>query len=422
MFNCLNSWTVSVATSLRSCTSLAPRTRARILIRVRERTAALPDRCRGTLIAVWGNDGPPAHISTESVEYVDAPIHLPLLPCSVGSTRHTDAVAAVSEVLEDYWRLPFWPQLPNRAPEEQMIPQTGLSLPGATWDGEVITWSGAISDTDLGNAGPPPRERAAGLYELLDRLSSLPEERKSKVVKGQIVGPMTLSRWSRDQSGRSPYQDLETLQRLGAWLGAAAAQQAQAFQRLGYQAIILFDEPELASIGEPTIPLPWREVTPVLRAAIEPVQRIGALAGIHCCASPNWTRILDSRPNLIHFDAREGHVEDVIEHHRAVREHVARGGYLGWGLWPTDGRGPLPFDSKEMQYFLANKARDLSFVDASVGLIFKRSMLTGVCGGAGLDETTERQVARDLEALSMGIRRRYWIAATTDVDPDAPLT
>ncbi len=353
---------------------------------------------------------------------MDAPIHLPLLPCGIGSTRHTDAATAVTEVLEDYWRLPFWPQLPNRMPEELMIPQTGLSLPGASWDGELLTWSGEISDTDLANAALPPRNRAAGLYELLERLPDVPNERKSSVVKGQIIGPVTLSRWSRDRSGRSPHEDPESLQRLGAWLGAAAAQQAQAFQRLGYQAIILFDEPELASVGEPTIPLPWREVTPVLRAAIEPVQRVGALAGFHCCASPNWTRILDSRPNLIHFDAREGHVEDVIEHHRAVREHVARGGYLGWGLWPTDGIGPLPFDSRDMQYFLANKARDLSFVDASVGLIFKRSMLTGVCGGAGLDETTERQVARDLEELSMGIRHRYWIAATTDVDPDAPLT
>ncbi len=353
---------------------------------------------------------------------MDAPIHLPLLPCGVGSIRHTDAVEAVTEVLEDYWRLPFWPQLPNRSDEEQMIPQTALGLPGASWDGDYVTWGGELSDTDLANAGLPDRERTSGLYELLERLPTVSEARRSQVVKGQIVGPVTLSRWMRDGDGAAPHDDLPTLRRLAFWLGAAAAEQARAFQRIGYQAIIVFDEPELASVGEPSIPLPWREVVPVLRAAIEPVQRIGALAGIHCCAAVNWTRALDARPNLIHFDAREGHVEDLIVHHRAVREHVARGGYLGWGLWPTDGRGPLPFDPKEMQYFLANKARDLSFVDASVGLIFKRSMLTGVCGSAALDGASERQVARDLEELSMGIRRRYWIAATTDVDPDAPLT
>lgn len=360
--------------------------------------------------------------STEAVDSVDAPIHLPLLPCGIGSTRHVDAAEAVAEVLDDYWRLPFWPQLPNRSSHELMLPQIGLSLPDASWDGELIHWSGELSDADIANAGLPPQDRAAGLYELIEQLPKVAEGRQSKVVKGQLVGPLTLARWSRTAAGASPLEDVETLERLGAWLGAAAAEQARVFQRLGYQAIMMFDEPELAMVGELSIPLPWREVTPVLRAAIEPVQRVGAIAGIHCCAAPNWTRTLDARPNLIHFDARDGHADDVILHHRAVREHVARGGYLGWGLWPTDGRGPMPFDSREMQYFLANKARDLSFVDASVGLIFKRSMLTGVCGGAGLDEATERQVAQDLEDLSMGIRHRYWIAESTDVDPDAPLT
>lgn len=362
--------------------------------------------------------------STKVVDSVDAPIHLPLLPCGIGSTRHSDATEAVAEVLEDYWRLPFWPQLPNRTEAELMLPQVGLSLPGARWDDGYVTWSGSLSDTDIADAGLPPRERAAGLYELLERLPELPEDRKPNVVKGQIVGPITLARWSRTASGASSLDDLETLERLGAWLGAAAAEQARVFQRLGFQAIIVFDEPELASVGGEGVPLPWREVTPVLKAAIEPLQRVGALAGIHCCAAPNWTRVLDARPNLIHFDGREhgGHIDDVISHHRAIREHVARGGYLGWGIWPTDGADPVPFDAKQMQYTLAHNARDLSFVDASVGLIFKRSMLTGVCGAAGLDASTERRVAADLEELSMGIRRRYWIAATTDVDPDQPLT
>ena len=71
---------------------------------------------------------------------------------------------------------------------------------------------------------------------------------------------------------------------------------------------------------------------------------------------------------------------------------------------------------------MARAARDLSFVDASVGLIFKRSLLSGACGTAGLVAETEATMAQDLEDLSMGIRRRYWIAATTDVDPDDPLT
>lgn len=351
---------------------------------------------------------------------MEAPIHLPLLPTGVGSVSSADPSEAIDSVLEDYWRLPFWPQLPARDPLELMIPQIGLSLPGASWDGSVLHWSGALPDAAIADAPLPPPDRAAGLHELLERLPRLPEERRSKVLKGQLVGPITLSRWS-DPAGRGPFDDLEQVQRLAAWLGRIGVRLADAYKALGYQAIVVFDEPELAAVGEPAVPLAWREVEQILRAALEPVQRAGALAGIHCCSRPHWTRVLDARPNLIHFDGREGAVDDVIEHRTAIREHVARGGYLGWGLWPTDAPA-TGFDPKEMQYFLARAARELSFVDASVGLIFKRSMLTGVCGGAGLTADQERELASDLEEMSMGIRRRYWIAAATDVDPDAPLT
>ena len=351
---------------------------------------------------------------------MEAPIHLPLLPTGVGSVSSADPSEAIDSVLEDYWRLPFWPQLPARDPLEMMIPQIGLSLPGASWDGSVLHWSGALPDAAIADAPLPPPDRAAGLHELLERLPRLPEERRSKVLKGQLVGPITLSRWS-DPAGRGPFDDLEQVQRLAAWLGRIGVRLADAYKALGYQAIVVFDEPELAAVGEPAVPLAWREVEQILRAALEPVQRAGALAGIHCCSRPHWTRVLDARPNLIHFDGREGAVDDVIEHRTAIREHVARGGYLGWGLWPTDAPA-TGFDPKEMQYFLARAARELSFVDASVGLIFKRSMLTGVCGGAGLTADQERELASDLEEMSMGIRRRYWIAAATDVDPDAPLT
>ncbi len=357
---------------------------------------------------------------------MEAAIHLPLFPTGVGASCHADPAEAVDEVLDGYWRLPHWPQLPNRDPLEEMIPQAGLALPGADWDGRLLHWSGRLSDADIVNAAVPPRRRAAGFHALLERLPTLPEERRPNVVKGQIVGPLTLAKWSRGADGAAPHEDLALLERVGAFLGAAAAAQARAFQALGFQVLIMFDEPELAAVGEPSLPLAWRHVQPVLRAALEPVQRLGALAGIHCCAAPNWTRALDCRPNLIHFDGREGAVEDAIVHRTAIREHVARGGYLGWGLWPTDaaanGRPDPPFDPRAMQYFLARAARELSFVDASVGLIFKRSILTGVCGTSRLSAAQQRRVAADLEELSMGIRRRYWIAAATDVDPDHPLT
>ena len=88
----------------------------------------------------------------------------------------------------------------------------------------------------------------------------------------------------------------------------------------------------------------------------------------------------------------------------------------------ADGRPVAPFDAKAMQYYLARAAREIAFVDASMGTIFKRSFLSGVCGGAGLTGPQAASMAEQLEDMSMGIRRRHWIAATTDVDPDDPLS
>ena len=350
-------------------------------------------------------------------------IHLPLFPTGVGSVRHSDAQEAVADVLRQYWRCPFWPQLPRRTPEELMIPQVGLGLPDARWDGDagVLHWRGDLSDETIDTADIPPPQRAAGLHALLAALEAAPADKRPPVVKGQVVGPLTLATALRDPDGRAAGADLETLMRLARFVGRVAAAQAVRFQRLGAKALIVFDEPQLARVEEPALPIRWKEAVAVLRAAFEPLRRLDALAGLHCCQAANWSRALESRPDLLHFDAREGHVADFLEHTLALRDHVGRGGYLGWGIWPTD-RPPERFDAKAVEYHLHEVGRQIAFIDVSVGDLFKRSVLTGVCGTAGLAAADEERLAQDLETLSMGIRRRFWIAATVEDDPDHPLT
>ncbi|PZC49413.1 MAG: hypothetical protein DK306_000652 [Chloroflexi bacterium] len=348
-------------------------------------------------------------------------IHIPLFPCGVGSLPQTDPDAAVASVLQTYWRMPFWPQLPNRDPAEQMIPQAGLDLPGASWDGQLLHWSGTPSDAALADVGLPPPERAAGLHAFIAALEAMPADQRPTVIKGQIVGPLTLSMLTRDANGAAPHDDPQTLLWLARLIGRAGAAQVQRLQELVPHVVLVFDEPALASVEEPLLPLTWRATVEVLRETLAPVQALGAIAGLHSCAPPDWTRVLKARPNLIHFDGREGRLDDLVEHKSALREHVARGGYLGWGLWPTD-FPKQPFDPKAMQYYLAKAAREIAFVDASMGAIFKRSFLSGVCGGAGLTTDQASRMGAELEEMSMGIRKRYWIAATTDVDPDDPLS
>ena len=357
-------------------------------------------------------------------------IHIPLFPSGVGSTHHADPQAAVRDVLRDYARMPFWPQLPNRDPSEQMIPQIGLDLPGADWRDGLLHWSGDTSEAALDAARMAPPDRAAGLQAFIAALAALPPQDRPPVIKGQIVGPLTLAMCARSPADTpdgttAAHNDPDTLRWLGRFIGRAAADQVRRLQELVPHVVLVIDEPALASVAEPRLPLTWRAAVDVLREALDPVQARGAIAGLHSCAPPNWTRVLAARPDLIHFDGREGRLDDLLEHRSALREHVARGGYLGWGIWPTDALAGSPnedFDPKAMQYYLAKAAREIAFVDASMGTIFKRSFLSGVCGSAALSADQESRMAATLEEMSMGIRKRYWIAATTDVDPDDPLT
>ena len=349
-------------------------------------------------------------------------MHIPLFPSGVGSTHHSDPGAAVADVLRGYWRMPFWPQLPNRDPSELMIPQAGLGLPGARWDGTLLHWSGAASDEALaavgtaaaGAGGRAARVRrgargAAGVGAAARDQGA--DRRAADAVDGR----------ARRRPAPPPHDDPEALLWLARFLGRAAAAQARALQAVAPQVVLVFDEPALASVEEPRLPIAWRTAVAALREALAPVQALGAIAGLHCCATPNWSRALAARPNLIHFDGREGRLDDLLEHRSALREHVARGGYLGWGLWPTD-RPSQGFDPRAMQYYLARAAREIAFVDASMGTIFKRSYLSGACGGPGLTGEQAELMAAQLEEMSMGIRRRYWIAESTDVDPDDPLS
>ena len=185
-------------------------------------------------------------------------IHIPLFPCGVGSLPQTDPDAAVASVLQTYWRMPFWPQLPNRGPAEQLIPQAGLDLPGATWDGQLLHWSGTPSDAALADVGLPPPERAAGLHAFIAALEAMPADQRPPLIKGQIVGPLTLSMLTRDANGAAPHDDPQTLLWLARLIGRAGAAQVRRLQELVPHVVLVFDEPALASVEEPLLPLTWR--------------------------------------------------------------------------------------------------------------------------------------------------------------------
>ena len=334
---------------------------------------------------------------------------LPLLPSGVGSVAERQPEAAVRQVLRRYPHLPYWPQLPRRAVAELMLPQFGLCLPGASWDGERLHWPGEAREADIAAAALPPPQRAAGWQAFLAQMEALEPAARPAIAKGQLPGPLTLSLALRDRQGRTPHAEVRSLIWTGWFLGRLAVLQAQELQRLGMRPLIVFDEPALAAVGGPLLPLPWADVVAAIRAALAPLQQCGAIAALHCCQPADWTRVLEAQPDLIHFEALPERIDDLLAHGAALREHLRRGGLLGWGVWPTG--GGRPFDVGAAAESLAQAAAALAPGNGGPAPVLEHSMVTGVCGAAGLTTAQEERMAADLASLAAGLRTRWGIRA-----------
>src|SRR5262245_37301535 len=87
----------------------------------------------------------------------------------VGSLPYRDAERAVDFVLSRPEILPFWPELPQRSPNEEMLPRSETAL--------KPDWHGFS------------RENASGLFALKDRLKF--RKIKLNLLKLQLMGPVS---------------------------------------------------------------------------------------------------------------------------------------------------------------------------------------------------------------------------------------
>jgi hypothetical protein len=99
--------------------------------------------------------------------------------------------------------------------------------------------------------------------------------------------------------------------------------------------IIFIDEPGLVSFGSSSFTGISREiVTEAVSEVIDSIHQAGGLAGIHICANGDWGPALDSRADIISFDAYS-YFDNIILYTNQLKEFLHRGGILAWGIIPT---------------------------------------------------------------------------------------
>ncbi len=322
------------------------------------------------------------------------------LATAIGSLPFQEPRESVDFVFDHLPLAPHWPQLPRRGPKEGMLRQfTGpLVSRGLLREGEgglafphkeegwvenlTAFYEGALpageGDREALDAFALPREGAAGFYAFLERVAAVPPE-KGAFLKGQVTGPVTLGLQLRDGEGRPCFYDGELRALLLEALALQALWQVEEYKKLGFPAIIFFDDPGLCSYGQSaTVGLSGRAVTRAYAYLGERLRAAGALAGVHACAGVEWSLALKAGLDIVNADVC-GYFPSLLAAAGDLGPFLEQGGTLAWGIVPTAREG-APDSAETLWSLFREGCRKLAARGVPPGLLAEQWLLTPACG------------------------------------------
>jgi hypothetical protein len=269
----------------------------------------------------------------------------------VGSLPYTEGAKAAAQAKRSYG-LPFCPQLPRL--EGDMV---------AEWLGADPARCGWSPDRD--------RQRPRAWEWLLRELTLRPPAHG--LVKLQVTGPLTLAR-ALDE--RAP---LPLAGEIASWLASNVAEQIDVLAARGLDALLVVDEPALASVALAGAEAAW-----------DPLRRVAPAWGLHVCCAVPWDVVERAAPDVLSFDLTLGLDRRGVD---AVRRMVAAGTRIAWGVIAPH----LPDTD-------VGAAGLLGAAIARTGVAGEQSLLTGTCGTGRVAPRREVAVSVALDELARARR------------------
>ena len=331
------------------------------------------------------------------------------LPTAIGSMPQTDPEETYSLMLKYLPDIPAWPQLPNRSPKESMYIQFSEGFPGVVINGDKIhiepggnfvdELEQIYTDCEDGYASrySISAEYAAGLHTFLAKAQ------ETRMVKGQIIGPITWGLTITGQDGQAILYDETLAEVMAKFLGLKASWQENALRRLSPNTIIFVDEPYLLSLGSVFVPVPEERVPALLE---EVLQGIKGVKGLHCCGNTTWSVLLNTSIDILSFDAYN-YADSLSTYTDEVKSFLARGGTIAWGIIPNDEEALAKESVSSLYDRLGEAMAPFTRDGVSFKQIVSQGLLTPSCGLATLSLEAVDRALELLAKLSENIRKRY---------------
>lgn len=328
-----------------------------------------------------------------------------LKPLLIGSLPFQSPEEALEVVFRYCPRSPSWPQLPKLSIYESMSLQYLEGIPGWEWDGDNVTFIEPYEISNLNNILDDISNESSGNYKLSEKFSLtfnlFIEKIKSKkdidIIKGQVIGPITFLTTHKKKNGQLLISDEFYKDIIPKLLNLKADNQFESFKtaNLISEKIIFFDEPVLSQIGSAVLNLKKEDIKEIYESIL--CKKRSYFVGMHICGNSEWDFIMSLPIDILNFDAYN-YLEEFFLYEVDIKKFLEKGGYLAFGIIPTDSDILKGTSSKELVEkidYVIKKLKEITKIDHIEDKIF----ITPSCGMGALSIDESIKVLELLKSI-----------------------
>lgn len=344
---------------------------------------------------------------------------------AIGSLPHKEVEKAM-EIVENNFKIPFWPQLAKFNRNEDMILQFLQGLPGLVNDSEKTFIDNesdtffeqleelfmdyeeilADSDSELIQKYAVTKENSSTFESFIN----IVKNNKPKFAKGQICGPFTLATSLTDKEGRSAYYDETLREIIVKLLSLKALWQIREIKAASPETtpIIFIDEPSISQLGTSAfITISREEVIEIIKEISDIIKENGALSAIHCCGKCDWTVPIDCKISIINLDGYF-FAQNLSLFSNELKPFLEQGGIIAWGIIPTLDKEAL--EQSNLQVMIEKFEQAINFLvqkGIDKNLVLNQSMITPSCGAGSLTIELSEKAMNLTKELSDKLIKKY---------------
>lgn len=323
---------------------------------------------------------------------------------AIGSLPHKDVKKAWEIILNTLPDIPIWPQLPNRSFKENMYIQYSENFPCVVCDEEnrkIFFDTSKNLELELEKFYQKYLEKdieyfkisedyAAGFYAIFRTFKDF----FPKYIKGHITGPISFGLTITDENKKSIIYHEQLFDAVVKGLAMKGIWQVLKFKDLNLPSIIFIDEPYLSAFGSAYVNLSREEIIIPLNEVINTIKENNnnVLVGIHCCGNTDWSLLMETKVDIISFDAYN-FISSFILYPKELTTFLNRGGIIAWGIIPSS-KEVVKEDVKSLIKKLEQGIELLSTKGIQKELLLKNLFITPSCGTGTLSEDIAEKVFR----------------------------